>query len=165
MVKVQAIKSTIYEMACRFHLVSSSSGVGMNSVEFIPIRYGSLSFLRLPGTLKLVDFDESYFMPILNASLASKLKAIHIYSNGYKIQELNESDFKVDVSTSDVNVPVEFTNEELADPWVRIRPRGSASLLKISFSNHTPKRLFESPTAEDSLASRRAKKDTRKQQT
>jgi hypothetical protein len=155
----QAGKGQHETEARKFHIVGSSSGVGMNSAEFIPIRYNNDVFLRLAPTLRLADLSESSFLTFLNSSLASKLQAIHIYANGYKIQELTESDFKVDDSAFDLQVPVQFTNEELADPWVSVRPSGFSSAFKISFSSCTPKRVFDSPTASDSLGNRRRKGD------
>jgi hypothetical protein len=36
------------------------------------------------------------FLPILNKSLAEKVKAIHIYANGYKLQERDQTVFNID---------------------------------------------------------------------
>jgi hypothetical protein len=138
-----------------YESVGSSSAIGMDKVEFLPIRHNNDWFLRLTPVLSLADLADASFVPILNASLASKLKAIHIYANGYKISEFAEPDFKIDASKFEPKIPVQFTKEELSDPWVRVRPSSIASSFHISFSRYTPRRLFESPVTSDTLASRR----------
>src|SRR6266446_1401412 len=148
----------------KYKLVTSSSGIGMDTAEFISIHYNRHELNASSSRLKLADIDGADFMPMLNLSLASKLKAIHIYANGYKIQEVSESEFTVDASPLEPQIPVEFTDEELCDRWVRILPSGLGSSFYISFIKQTHKRLFESPTAADSLASRRAKSGKKKQQ-
>jgi hypothetical protein len=145
----------------KYKCVASSSSIGMTTVEFIPISYDDV-FLKLLPRLRLLDFDDAIFSPILNFSLASKLKAIHVYANGYKIQEITETDFKIDTSAFDPEIPVEFTEDELSDGWILIRPSDLSSLFQISFSYQTPKRLFESPLTSDSLTIRR--KSNRKAQ-
>jgi len=132
-----------------------SSSIGMNTVEFISIHYHhDNSFIRTSPRLRLLDFDHAFFLPILNSSLSLKLKAIHVYANNYyKIQEITKSDFNIDTSAFDPKIPVEFTEDEISDGWVRIRPNLS-SIFRISFSHQTPKRLRESSFTPDSLASK-----------
>lgn len=91
-------------------------------------------------------------MPIVNRSLAGKLKAIHVYANGYKLKEIQREDFSIDATAFDPKVPVEFTEDELADPWVRIRPSEFASNFSLEFYGQTPKKLFLSRETIDSLA-------------
>ncbi len=78
-------------------------------------------------------------------------KAIHIFSNGYKIQEINTEDFTVDKTEFEPNIPVEFTSQELKDPWVRIRPSEIASAFHIRYFEQTPKRMFIPEQVENSL--------------
>jgi hypothetical protein len=131
------------------------SAIGIDPVEFIPIRYRhDDSFIRFFPRIRFRDIDDASFIPILNGSLAKKLKAIHIYANGYKLQEIGLSDFSIDGTQFDAKIPVEFSIEELGDPWVRIRPK-IASSFTLSFSDQTPRRLFLSRKTPDSLADRR----------
>lgn len=94
-------------------------------------------------------------MPVLNRSLAEKLSAIHIYANGYKLLEIARADLMLDPTNFDPKIQMDFTKEELSDPWVRIRPAQVASAFNISFSDRTPKKLYLSEPIYDSLAQRR----------
>lgn len=139
-----------------FHLVARSSGIGMDPVEFITMKYShDDSVIRFRPRLTLRDLDEATLMPIMNRSLSEKLLVIHIYANGYKLREIEKSDFMIDPSSFDAGIPVEFSGEELSDVWVRIRPSGYATAFQISFDAHTPLRLFTSEATPDSLAARR----------
>ena len=94
------------------------------------------------------------FLPIANKSLAEKVKAIHIYSNGYKIQEIGPEGLKIDEGEFDPSIPVEFTPQELEDPWVRIRPSEMSSAFHIRFFEQTPKRMFVPDQVQNSLEGR-----------
>jgi len=122
--------------------VGSSSGIGMDNMDFISIQYSKDSLIRSPDGLALKDLDEAMLLPFCNNSLAEKLKAIHIYSNGYKIKELGSEDIEIDSSEFEPSVPVYFNDEETKDPWVRIRPTGGYSAINIEFFDETPKRMF-----------------------
>jgi len=125
----------------KYTCVGSSSSVGRHEIEFLPISYSKDSFIRFFPGLSLRNFDEAMFLPMANKSLAEKVKVIHIYSNGYKLQEVSCSEFKVDNTEFDPNIPAEFSPDELQDPWVRIRPE-SASAFQIRFFDETPKRMY-----------------------
>ncbi|EPT7315485.1 hypothetical protein [Klebsiella michiganensis] len=131
-----------------------ASSIGVDDVEFISISYRKDSFIRYMPTISLKDLDEAIYLPLMNKSLAEKLKAIHIYSDGYKIQEFSLDDFSIDTTIFEPHIPVEFTDEELADPWVRIRPSNFSSMFRISFFEKTPKRMFIPEQVENSLESR-----------
>lgn len=131
-----------------------ASSIGMDDVEFISISYRKDSFIRYMPTISLKDLDEAMYLPLMNKSLAEKLKAIHIYSDGYKIQEFGFDDFSIDTTVFEPHIPAEFTDEELADPWVRIRPSNFSSMFHISFFEKTPKRMFMPEQVENSLESR-----------
>ncbi|EJB8504589.1 hypothetical protein MW364_002767 [Vibrio parahaemolyticus] len=141
--------------ADKYQQVGGSSAIGRDQIEFITISYSKDSFIRFEPTLTLEDFDEAMFMPILSQSLAEKLKAIHIYSDGYKVQEIPSSDFSVDKSQFVPSIPVKFAPEELADPWVRIRPSNFCSTFRVNFFEQTPKRMFIPEQVENSLEERR----------
>ena len=51
-------------------------------------------------------------------------------------------DFLIDASRFDLTVPGTFTPEELADPWVRIRPSTLSTNFRLRFKTTTPKRMF-----------------------
>ncbi|MCM3294178.1 hypothetical protein M3661_29205 [Paenibacillus sp. MER 180] len=125
----------------KYQCVGTFTSIGRGEVDFIAISYSEDSLFRLMPGLILRDFDESMFLPFVNKSLADKITAIHIYSNGYKLQEIGNKEFYIDNSDFNPNIPVEFTTEELIDPWVRIRPNKS-SIFHIDFFEETPKRLF-----------------------
>lgn len=133
----------------RFTQVRWSSGIGMDPVQSIWISYSHAdSWLRFEPRLQLRDFDGATYLPNLNSALAEKVKCIHVYANGYKLDEIPRSSFKIDASTFESPVPHTFDAEEMTDPWVRIRPQ-DASAFAISFASKTPLRLFESPKTAD----------------
>lgn len=68
----------------KFKCVGSFSSIGKEVVEFISISYRKDSLIRLSPVLTLRDLDGAMFLPIVNNSLADKVKAIYIYSNGTK---------------------------------------------------------------------------------
>lgn len=138
----------------RYKQVGSSSSIGRNEVEFLPISYSKDSFIRYFPTICLKDLDDAMFLPIANKSLAEKVKAIHIYSNGYKIQEIGPEDLKVDEKEFEPGIPVEFSQHELEDPWVRIRPSEMSSAFYIRFFDQTPKRMFVPDQVQNSLENR-----------
>lgn len=126
----------------KYILVGSSSSVGRDEIEFLAISYHKDSFVRLAPSLLLKDLDEAIFLPFVNKSLAEKVKAIHIYSNGYKIKEIATGDFGIDETEFEPNIPANFSLDELQDPWVRIRPSELSSAFHIVFFDQTPKRMF-----------------------
>jgi hypothetical protein len=134
--------------------VWSSSSIGREEVEFLSIKYSNDSLIRFFPTISLRDLDEASFLPILNKSLAEKIKAIHLYANSYKIQEIKTEDFRIDETSFDTSLPVKFTSEELEDSWVRIRPSEMSSAFHIRFFDKTPKRIFIPKQVENSLKER-----------
>lgn len=135
----------------KYQNVGSSSSIGMDPVKFITIRYDhDNSFIRYQPRLSLRDIDDAMFLPVVNKSLADKIIAIHIFSNGYKLQEITKSKFSIDTTTFSPKIPANFTDDELNDVWVRIRPI-NASAFRMSFSDQTPKRMFISRQIPNSL--------------
>lgn len=140
----------------KYKQVGSSSSIGKDDVEFIGISYQKDCFIRYMPTISLKDLDEAMFLPILNKSLAEKVKAIHIYSDGYKIQELGSGDFSIDSGEFEPHIPAQFTDEELIDPWVKIRPSNFTSAFHIRFFEKTPKRMYIPEPVENSLETRKS---------
>lgn len=125
----------------RYKCVGSSSSIGRDEIEFLPLSYSKDSFIRFAPVITLRDLDDAMFLPMINQSLAEKVKAVHVYANGYKLQEINSSDFYVDIDKFDPNIPAKFDQDELRDPWTRIRPI-SSSAFHIRFFEVTPQRMF-----------------------
>ncbi len=125
----------------QYLLIGTSASIGMDIVKSISTTYSKDNIVRLSPNLNLKDFDEAMYLPIVNKSLAEKVNTIHIYANGYKLQEIHKSEFKIDYDSFKVKIPIEFSSNELQDSWVRIRPN-SASTFKISFFDKTPKRMY-----------------------
>lgn len=138
----------------QFHLVSNSNGIGVDPVEFIRTAYNhDDSVIRFRPRLSLCNLDQAVIMPMVNRSLAERLSTIHIYANGYKLRAIGRDDFLIDRSDFDLGKPpIEFGQQELRDPWVRIRPSTYASAFEISFEEYTPRRLFFSKPIQDSLS-------------
>ena len=121
--------------------IGSGSSIGREEIEFLPISYSKSSFIRIFPVINLKDLHEAMFLPFVNKSFAEKVKAIHIYSNGYKLQEIDLTNISLDTTEVNPNFPVQFDEEELKDQWVRIRPKESSAYY-LHFFENTPKRLF-----------------------
>ena len=132
----------------------SGSSVGISKVEFLPIIYSKGNFVRFSPVFSVRDLDGAMFLPFANKSLAEKIKAIHVFSNGYKLQEIEKSDINIDTTDVNPNFPAQFDDDELKDQWVRIRPNGS-SVFHVRFFEHTPKRMFIPSQIENSLEGRK----------
>jgi hypothetical protein len=124
----------------QYRLVGSSTWVGIDPVETIAIAYDHDDVFP---RLSLGDIDAAMFIFYLNEALANKIKCIRAYANEYKLQEISSSEFTIDVTPVNPNIPVKFTDAEISDQWVRIRPK-IASVFLMSFSTQTPKRMFDS---------------------
>ncbi|MGD0106951.1 MAG: hypothetical protein ABSC06_23370 [Rhodopila sp.] len=123
--------------------VGAGSSIGMDPVLTIVAQYSHDDpFIRFRPRLELRDLDDCMFMPVLNRSLAEKLHSIEVFANGYKLAHIGPDDFQVDRSQFEVRVPDAFAADELADPWVRIRPSDLASSFQLRFTSQTPRRMF-----------------------
>jgi hypothetical protein len=134
-----------------YQQINSSSSIGRDEVESLSIKFWNGNFYRYFSTMSLKDLDDAIFLPILNKSLAEKIKTIHLYSNDYKIQEIKTEDFRIDETSFDTSIPVKFTSEELEDSWVRIRPSKMSSKFYIQLFDKTPKRMFIPEQVENNL--------------
>lgn len=123
------------------------SGVGMKSVKHLVASYNTDSFIRFEPVLSLMDFDDCMLMPILNKSLAEKLEGICIFANGYMLLDWDKKAFRIDSSKFELDLGAAFSEDELSDPWVRIRPVDFASTSKLSFLDNVPVRMFKSKKA------------------
>jgi hypothetical protein len=125
-----------------FVQVGSGSGIGMDPVPSIRADYWHDDrLIRFRPRLQLRDLENCMFMPLLNQSLAEKLHSIEVFANGYKLADIGPNDFSIDGSSFESPVPNAFTSDELADPWVRIRPAYLSSTFHLSFTWFTPRRM------------------------
>ena len=136
----------------KYRRVGSSSSVGLTEVKTITISYNRDSLMTFWPMLTLRDLDGAFFLPFLNASLAEKVRQIHVYSNEYKLLELKQHEFEVDSDPVAPALPVAFSQSELEDQWVRIRPV-MASCFFLLFSEQTPLRIFAPKKTENSFNS------------
>ena len=133
---------------------SSSSSIGSDSTKFLRIVYEPRSLFRTPPYLSLADMNGAWYVIILNKKLAEKVKTIQVISNEYKLNEYSLSEFRIDTSdNTKTNIPIKFTENELSDPWVIIRPKNVTNF-SINFYNDTPKRLRIPNQIADSLDSK-----------
>lgn len=133
--------------ASKYVPIGCGSAVGLAKVRHLVISYSTNSFIRFEPVLSLLDFDDCMVMPILNRSLSEKIDRIRIYANGYVLLDLDRSGWVIDDSTFDVALEGVFSERELADPWVRIRPAKFASAFCLSFADSVPVRMFKSKRA------------------
>ena len=121
--------------------ISASSSVGMNEVSSI-----TASFNRFRGQtplLRLYDFDRCSYSILCNKSLAEKVARIHVDSDGYAIHRIGSEEIRIEVIKETVDSPVEFTDEELKDPWVILRPEDGSTFFAVDFFDSTPIRLWK----------------------
>lgn len=130
--------------------IGAGSSIGRSEVEFLSITYSKDSFVRFFPVFSVRDLDDAIFLPFANKSLAEKIKAIHVFANGYKIQEIELYDTNIDATDINPDFPIQFDDAELTDPWVRIRPKRFSAFV-ISFFENTPKRMFTPGQVRNSL--------------
>lgn len=128
----------------KYLAIGWGSGVGMKSVSQLVVSYNTNSLIRFEPVLSLMDFDDCMLMPILNRSFAEKLDGIRIYANGYMLLDLDKKAFGIDSSIFELDLVDAFSEEELSDPWVRIRPANFCSNFNFSFADNIPVRMFKS---------------------
>lgn len=144
----------------RLTYVGGGSAVGVSSASAITARYSHDDPLfRFRPRLSLRDLDDCMMLPFLNLSLAGKLERIQVFANGYKLLDVGPGEFAIDRSAVTSGPPGYFSPEELADPWVRIRPSGVASNFHIRFSERTPRRMYATAEMPDGPPKAPAKDD------
>lgn len=132
-----------------YEICGSGSGMGWPTVSRIVCLYSTPMFIRPEPTLSLIDFDECMLMPILNKSLAEKIHRVSVYAGSYKLLDVPKSRFSVDYSPTNFEVATTFSDSELSDPWVRLRPSNHSSTFQLHFANNVPVRIFKSKRASD----------------
>jgi hypothetical protein len=134
----------------KYECAGTFSAVGRDLVKTIGIQYSQDTFVRLTPLPRLLDIDESMFLFHLNRSLAEKVSNIRIYANEYKLKEISRSGFSIEESKLKSEVSFLFSDEELADSWVTLRPPNE-STFHIRFSEQTPKRIFHAEEVADAM--------------
>ena len=134
--------------------IGAGASIGRSEVEFLPITYSKYSFIRFFPVFSVRDLDGAMFLPFINKSLAEKVKTIHVFANGYKLQEIELSEINIDTTEVNPNFPVHFDDDELKDQWVRIRSKNS-STFHMRFFENTPKRMFTPSQVKDSIEARK----------
>jgi hypothetical protein len=128
------------------------TAIGRSAVKTIPIQYKKGSFFRIDPALRLFDLEECMIVFFLNRKLAERVCNITIYSNEYKLKEINGSDISAEHPRQEPEIPLLFTDEELADPWVIVRPK-NATFFTVDFSDQTPRRYFHADEVSDTRRS------------
>lgn len=130
-----------------FESHGGGSSVGMAEVSAITISYRKerhgVSFPHERG-IALRDLQDANTLPFVSLSFARKVRRIRILANGYVLDDLGPGDFSIDESETGLDIDDRFSAEELADPWVRLRPRRS-SAYQFDFYRKTPRRMSTSP--------------------
>ncbi len=88
-----------------------------------------------------MEVDECIMLFYFNRGLAEKVRSISVYANEYKLTEIKADGLRIEDSMARPKVPLDFTDEELKDPWVTIRPQYAATF-RVTFSEQTPKRFL-----------------------
>lgn len=138
------------ESVFKLERAGSFTSVGQDAVKTVRIHYNHDMFIRLMPQLQLQDIDDCMFLFYVNRSLAHKVKAIHIFANEYKLTELSAQGFRVVDARQKIEIPLLFSDSELADDWVLLAPP-VASSFHIRFSEETPKRFFPANEVTDSV--------------
>jgi hypothetical protein len=126
----------------KYERVSSATSIGIDPIKIINIDCRNDGILRIRKTPRLIDIDNGSFVFFFNRALAEKIERIRVYGNEYLLTDITR-EFRIDDSPWESPVPYMFSPGELADPWVRLRPKAE-SRFTIRFSNMTPRRFFES---------------------
>lgn len=123
---------------------STSSGAGLTELSVLPISYTHTHTFdfNFGPYLNLEDLDGAWTLIYLNASLAEKLAAVEIWANGYIIMSASLDDIRIDRTHTDFPIEGHFSDAELSDPWVRLRPSSLNSTFNLDFSGRTPRRVF-----------------------
>jgi hypothetical protein len=132
-----------------YDCTGSFTAVGLDRVKSLSINYRQGGLIRLRPGIQLQHLNNSMFIFSMNQTMAERVKTIHIYANEYKLAEISVDGFWIDQSAFDSAIPLPFNDSELADSWVRLRPRGE-SVFHVRFSEQTPKRFFHAREITDS---------------
>ncbi len=133
-----------YDKGDKLISISPSIATGMNEVEKISFSYDKDGFIiRYPYNMSIMDINKSYFIFWVNKSISKCIEEIIISANEYTLEKIYSDSFLIDESNVNFeHIPIHFSEEEMKDPWVRIRPSDGNSLFKIDFHKKIPQRIF-----------------------
>lgn len=132
------------------------SGIRTSDIGGVQLVYDQDDFIRLEPCLNVKDIDDSMFIFVVSEQLAEKVDRIEIYANEYLLYSIQRDDFKIDRSKHNPSYPILFTEEELSERWVRLRPSSFSSSFHLRFSEHTPHRFYDPKPLEAPLVAKRA---------
>jgi len=98
--------------------------------------------LRVPPYVRLKDLDGGMFVLYANRSLVGKIASIQVFGNSYKLMDIDQAAIRPELMREPPIIPVAFLDEELADPWMILRP-DMASTFRLNFSEELPVRFYE----------------------
>lgn len=124
--------------------ISPCATIGMDEVEKISFWYNKDGFIiRYPNNMSIMDINKSYFIFFVNKSISKCIESIIISANEYIIEKIYNDSFLIDESDVTLrHIPIHFSEEEMKDPWVRIKPSDGNSLFKLDFHKKIPQRIF-----------------------
>lgn len=143
------VADTIGVPGLEYDCTGSFTAVGRDRVKSLSINYRQGGLVRVKPAIQLRDLNDSMFIFSMNHTMAERIKTIHVYANEYKLAEISAAGFWIDQSAFGSAIPLPFNDSELADSWVRLRPR-EASVFRVRFSEETPKRFFHAREITDS---------------
>ncbi len=125
----------------RYFLSGSLQSRGRKTLKSIATAYRDDSWIRFEPGIALRDLNEASWILFCNRSLASRIATIRVYAGGYELDRIERGGFAVDESDFPADFPIPFSEQELEDRWVRIRPASGNSTFDLRFYSTTPKRL------------------------
>ena len=136
--------NTLKDKNFRYFQMSTSSGIGLESVRSFYLDYSPNAILRIPPEFKIADFDKAFFMSCISENLCDKIDSLHIFMNSYEVFNVNSKElvFENIMENTFDDFPVMFTDEELKIPWKRTFYKNGNSI-QLDFTSNTPKRVCD----------------------
>lgn len=127
----------------RYFQMCTGERIGQEKIKTFFLTYSTTPIIRIPPNFRLIDFDQSLFMPCISENLCDKIQSIEFFINSYQIVNINIKDTSFVETMDDTfkDFPVSFTDEELKIQWKRLFYKNGNSI-QLDFSSYTPKRLF-----------------------
>jgi hypothetical protein len=104
---------------------------------------GFSEFTEPQVAAKLSDLDEGFFAFFMNQRLFEHVTAVRLYANQYLIWSATADQLRADPPSKTPVTPWVFSEDELADAWVRVMAKGGTGT--IHFSSVTPRRMWDAP--------------------
>jgi len=88
----------------------------------------------------LGHIDDSFFALFMNRNLFDRVGRVSLYANAYLLWSATAEELEGTPPNKEPRTPWAFSSAELADPWVRVMPKGFTG--SLHFSEVTPRRLW-----------------------